>query len=236
MPGFLNIAYVASAIGYNNAGTSATATLPASAQVNDVAVVFGALSDITLGDLSASGGGGGGSWVAATPSAIDDNNCRTRAWTRKIVTGDPGATVTMSWTTAGKGGLVMGVYRNVDVLTPVNALATALEAGTDTTHDAPGVTPTVENCWIIEHVAQRSGVITTFTAPVGRTERAEQLGSGAGTVAQILADSNGPVTVGVASGVATYTTDLASANAVGWSIALTPAPAPSSLRGWGVHL
>lgn len=228
MPDFLDIQFVAAAIGYSNFGTTATAVIPASAQVGDVVVVFGGLSEATIGDPSLSGGGGTGSWVAATPTPIDDNTCRTRAWTRRVVTGDPGATITMTWSATGKGGLVMGVYRNADVLAPINALATALEAGTDTTHDAPGVTPTFENCWIVEHVAQRSGVFTTFTAPAGRTERAEQLGAGAGTIAQILADSGGPVTVNVASGAATYTTDLASANAVGWSIALMPAPAPTT--------
>jgi hypothetical protein len=218
------ISFVAAATpGYQNGGTSVTATLPASAAVGDVVLAYGALSEVTVGDPSISGGGGGGSWVQVG-STTDDNTCRTKVWRRVVVSGDAGATITMSWTSSAKGGLMLVAYRGVHTTTPINASATEAETGTDTTHNAPGVTPSVANCWIAEYVAQRSGVCTTITAPGGRTERAEQLGGGSGTVCQIAADSNAAVTSGSPSGSATYTFDASTANAVGWSIALAPAP------------
>jgi hypothetical protein len=221
--------------GYQNAGTTVDATLPASAQVGDVVLAFQALSDVIIGDPSISGGGGGGSWNVLGAGVVDDNNCRTKVWWRSVVSGDAGATITASWTASGKGGLLLAAWSGVHLTSPIDTSATTTETGTDATHDAPGVTPGFAGCWVVEYVAQRSGAITSFAAPVGRTERAEQLGTGAGTVCQIIADSNGSVTQGVASGVTTYTSDLASANAVGWSVSLRPAEDASGRSRTLVH-
>jgi hypothetical protein len=216
-------AFGAAATGYQNAGTSATATLPVGASAGDVVFAFTALSDVTIGDPGISGGGGGGAWNVVGAGPVDDGVCRTKLWWRSVVSGDAGATITTSWTSSGKGGLVLAHYTAPHPTSPYDTHATEAEAGTDTTHNAPGVTPNFSGCWVVEFVAQRSAACTAITAPGGRTERAEQLGTGAGTVCQIVADSGAPV-VG-ASGSSTYTFDQSTANAVGWSVSLRPADA-----------
>jgi hypothetical protein len=220
------IAFTDAATGYQNAGTSATATLPAGAVVGGVVLAFTALSDTTVGDPSISGGGAGGSWTLVGSGVLDDNVLRTKVWSRVLASGDPGATITTSWTSSAKGGLILATYSGTHPTTPVGTPATEVEAGTDGTHDAPGITPTGEGWWVVDLVAQRSSACTTITAPGTRTERAEQLGFGAGTVCQIVADSAAALTRGVSSGAATYTFNEATANAGGWSVPLVPAPAP----------
>lgn len=208
--------------GYQNAGTSTTATLPAGASIGDVVFAFVALSDVTIGDPTISNDENGKTWTQIG-STTDDGVCRTKLWYRTVVSGDPGATITASWTGSGKGGLVLVSYTGVHS-SPIDGTppAPATEAGTDTTHDAPGVTPVASGCWAVDLVAQRSAACTTITAPAGRTERVEQLGFGAGTVCQIVADSGGTITAGVATGAKTYTFDQSTANAVGWSVSIRP--------------
>lgn len=216
------IGYVAAATpGYQNGGTSVTATLPVGASVGDTVLAFGAMNDVTAGDPTISGGDAAGSWVQVG-ATTDDNTLRTKVWRRTVVAGDAGATITMSWSSLAKAGLELVVYSGASADAPISAVE--IETGSDGTHNAPGVTPTVPGCWIVEYVAQRSAACTTITAPVSpaRTERAEQLGSGSGTVCQIAADSNGTVPASVASGSATYTFNETTGNAVGWSIALAP--------------
>jgi large repetitive protein len=215
------VAFRAAASGYNNAGTSVAALIPASVQPGDLILAFAAISDVTLGDPGISGGGGGGTW-SPVGAAVDDASLRTRVWSRIAVAGDAGAAATATWTTSGKGGLIVAAYSDVHPTSPVNTFATAVEAATDTTHDCPGVTPTAGGCWVVEFVSDRGTAATTITAPGSRTERAEQLGSGSGTVDLICADSNAAVAQGVATGVAPYTYSSALANAVGWSLAIRP--------------
>jgi hypothetical protein len=213
--------------GYQNAGTSATGTLPAGVSAGDLVFAFTTLSDVSIGDPSVSGGAGGGTWNVVGPGAVDDGLCRTKLWWRTVVPGDASATITTSWTSSGKGGLVLAHYTAPHPTTPIDGTppSPATESGTDTTHDAPGVTPTMAGCWVVDFVGQRSAACTTITAPAGRTERVEQLGAGAGTVCQIVADSDGPVAAGVATGATTYTFSASTANAVGWSVAIRPADA-----------
>ncbi|TDD25058.1 hypothetical protein E1287_37645 [Actinomadura sp. KC06] len=212
---------------YTNGATSNAIVLPGSLQAGDYVLVFGALSSVSAGD-QAIASSTGGTWAPLGPGSVDDTNLRTRVWAKVLEASDLGATITLSWTSAVKHSMGAVAYSGVDATSPIDGTpATAVEAGTDTTHDAPGVTPSGANRWVVDLVADRGAADTTITAPDGRTERAEQLGNSLGTTSLIIADSDGPVTGGVASGPSTYTFDQAQANAVGWSIALTPQPEPT---------
>lgn len=215
--------------GYQNGGTSVAATTPATIQAGDVLFAFLGLSEVTIGDPSISGGVG--SWVLIAGGPIDDNTCRTKLWYKICAAGDASASMTASWTSSGKAGLILEAYSGAHQVLPVGTTQGTdfdyqLEPGTDTTHDAPGVTPNVPDAWIVEFCAQRSSAaLTSFTAPGARTARHTQLGSGAGTIGQVSADSNGIVAPNTASGAQTYTSDVSSANAVAFSVALR-APDP----------
>lgn len=219
------IAFRAATSGYQNGGTTATATVPSTVRAGDVILAFGAMADVTAGAFSLSSTAG--SWTKLSASDVDDANLRTNTWWRVATSADADSTVTLSWTGSAKGGLLLQAYSGTHTTTPIQAVsgyATAVEAGTDTTHDAPGVTPAGPGYWVAEFVAARGAAALTITAPAGRTERVEQLGNSLGTVSQIGAGSAGTVTYDVATGAKTYTWDAALANAVGWSVALVPAP------------
>ena len=219
------IGYRDSSAAYTNSGTSLGITIPATVQVDDVIIVAAGLSNVTLGDPSISGGGAGGTWTAYGP--IDDVALRTRIWKRVAVAGDAGATATVSWTTSGKMALLCWAGSGANITDPFDQTpATTVESGTATTHTCPGLTPAGVGCWIVEVCFDRGTADTAISAPGGRTERAEQLGSGAGAPSGIVADSNGAVTAGAASGATTYTFDQSASNAVGWSVAVAEQPAP----------
>lgn len=214
------IAFVNEATGYQNAGTTATATLPAAATSPGVTFAFMSLSDVIVGDPTPSGGGAGTSWVQVG-STVDDNVLRTNLWRKVVTSGDAGATITSTWTGSAKGAIMLMTYSGTHASSPIGNVGTAIEGATDGTHDTPGVVVTTSGVWVVEFVSQRSSACLTITAPGGRTERSQQLGTGAGTVCQIGADSAATVAPG-ASGTATYTFDQATANAVGWSVELLP--------------
>lgn len=218
------VAYFASGSGYINTGTSLQFTLPGTLLEGYGILVCAGLSGVTLGDLAISGGDPDGTWEAVGPGPVDDATLRTRAWKRVVADGDAGATITISWTSAGKCNAAWWAGSDVHPDDFVADWATSVEAATDATHDAPGVTPDLGRCWVVEFVADRGTVATSITAPADRVARVTQLGFGAGTVDMICADSGEPVPAGVASGAQTYTFSLAQANAVGWSILVAPPP------------
>lgn len=240
------IGYVNGATGYQNGGTTVAGTIPAAVSPGDVLFAFHTLADVAVGNPSISGGAG--SWVLID-GPIDDNNTRTKLWYKVCASGDAGSTATVSWTGSAKAGVILEAYTGTHPQYPVGT-ASGLILGVDydyiiepsagdTTHDAPGVLPPAPDCWVVEFVGERSAALASFTAPAGRTSRHTQLGSGAGTVGQISADSNGIVSHTSPSGAQTYTADLSTANAVGWSVALRPPdvfrrPAPIQNRG-AVH-
>lgn len=206
------------------ASTSSTLVIPAGAQVGDVVLVGIGLSATTLGDPSISGGDAGGTWTALGAGAVDDVSLRTRVWRRTVVSGDAGATVTVSWTTGGKAVALLWCGEGIDGANPIDTHATEVEAGTDTTHDAPSVTPSGPGRWVVHMVFDRhSTALTDIATPGGWTEREEALGTGGGQVNGVLADSGAAVPASPTGGV-TYTfNSTSSANAVGWAIALNPA-------------
>lgn len=216
------IAFRAATSGYQNGGTTATCTVPATVRSGDLLVVGGAMSDVTAGALSLTSTAG--SWTKLSPADVDDTNLKTNMWWRVATSADAGSTVTMSWTNSAKSGVVLWSVSGAHQTSPVVSYATATEAGTDTTHDAPGITPDGPGYWVMEYVAARGGAALTISPPGGRTERVEQLGNSLGTVSQIAADSAAVVTYDVASGAKTYTWDASLANAVGWSLEIAPAP------------
>ncbi|MGH3323266.1 MAG: hypothetical protein ACRDOV_02405, partial [Streptomyces sp.] len=217
------VAYFDSGSAYANSGTSLQFTLPDVPEGYGILVCAG-LSGTTLGDLAISGGDPSGTWESVGPGAVDDSSLRTRVWSRVVADGDAGATITISWTSSGKCAAAWWAGSGVHPEDIVADFATAVEADTDATHDAPGVTPDLGRCWVVEFVADRGNAATTITAPADRVARVTQLGFGSGTVDMICADSGGPVTAGTPSGARTYTFDLAQANAVGWSILIAPPP------------
>lgn len=213
-----------STIGYNNAGNFVTGSVHASVVASDLIFAFVAISDVTIGDPGVSGGISG-TWNLLGGGAVDDGVCRTKLWWKQAVEGDAGTTITSTWTTSGKGGLILGTYGGTRVTDPVDDYDNQLELGAaSTTHASGAVTPLSEGCYVIDFYAQRGTAAATMTAPgPNRTERIEQLGVGAGSVSQMMADSNGPVPANSASGPFNYTTDVSTANVVVHTVAIRTA-------------
>lgn len=110
---------------------------------------------------------------------------------------------------------------------PIEAIASTVETITQATHTTPAVTTNTNGCWIVNIVMDRgiaAGNTTVWTAPTGETKRAERYETGTSASTLIASDGaqeNPPGTYGQK----TFNSDLATTNAVMWTIAIAPAQA-----------
>lgn len=199
-----------------NLATSVAVTIPATVQTGDV-LVFVAQS----GFLTTLGTPAG--WTAAG-AQVDATSSSARMFYRVAQPGDAGATVTSTVST-GSGRLLgfVEAYSGADSSAPVNAYAGLAAASSTTSHTTSTVTTTVDGCWVLQCLVEKSTSTTSITSPAGTTRRETALPTPvAGQSDGAFVDSNAAVGAGSAGG-GTFTTDVASANAQKFTLALAPA-------------
>ncbi|HYI61797.1 MAG TPA: PKD domain-containing protein [Acidimicrobiales bacterium] len=128
--------------------------------------------------------------------------------------GDAGRAVAVRLGTAAKASVGVAAYRGLAVVTPAPAVATGYRTPTTTA---------VLGEWVVSFWADKSATTADLAPPAGVTERRSFIGTGAGHVADLLADSAGPVAAGPVGGLAATPTS-AVGNAMALTIRLAPTP------------
>src|SRR3954453_12695071 len=144
---------------------TATVTIPASAQVGDVA-----LFTMSQNSAAATGTPPTGWTQVIAPVTSSANNQRIWLWKRQLVAGDPGSSVTFTSSVIARFIGILEVWSGVDF---ANVAATGGQNGAtnSTSHVSPTITTTVAGTFIANLWGIRSGTATAFTVtvPAGHT-------------------------------------------------------------------
>jgi len=214
------------ATGSHASSATPTVTVPATTVTGDIIIAGFTTSTITP-------------TVTADPASYnvnirDHTNQRTRIYT-KIAAGTPGAVSSDASTTIGptlsttgsKTTLFCVVYANPHGTAPIEAINSAVELITQASHMTPAVSTVTNGCWVVNVWMDRgiaAGNTTIWTLPSGETKRAERYETGTSASTLIVSDgaqANSPGNYGQK----TANSDLATSNAVMWTIAIAPAVA-----------
>lgn len=200
---------------HSPAGISATKSVkvPAAAEVGDtMLLVMTTQTTVTWSDP-------GAGWTQVG-SPITNVTIRSTAWTRTVVAGDPGSTITLTGSKSERLALSLSVYSGVSTSDPVDAFAQSVDPG-GTSHTTPNVTASAGD-WVVSLWTDKSSAVSAWSVPSSLTERDTATDTGAGgRMSFAAADSAGPVASGSYGGM-TATTNASSDKAIMWSIALTP--------------
>lgn len=214
-------------------GTPCAVTLPATIEAGDLIVLTFATQ--TGNTVSTSGITGLTQDVSSTAGSG-----LFVAWHKVAVSGDAGASVSIAYTgVASKSAAMAVAFSGVDGTTPIDDFDKLPETTSGISHATPSLTTTVDDAMILLACMQRdSSSAAVGSAPPGYTQTVSAVGTGGGHVI-----GTGVVkTAGTAGsyGGESLSFDAASAAALSWAYALTPAtetpPPPSSGGMWGVHL
>lgn len=198
----------------NGAGsTTVVITKPTGVVANDVMIAHIAVR--------------GGTGVTITPPAgwtlidsLDNSTVYKSSTYYKVATGSEGSNYTFTFSISRVAAGIISAYSGVDTAAPINADAVQFNAPA-TPLTSPSVTTTVNNAWVIASYTQPAA--TTFTAGSGMTLRDQDSGStitgGLQDVVQASAGATGTKTI----------SSLDTSGSIGHTIALTPAPASSSV-------
>ena len=192
----------------SRAGTTATAhtlAVPTQAASGDQLLLF--VSTNAAGTTSVAAPAG---WMRVLDPTTSGS--RHAVFSKVAAAGDPGANVTVTLGTAAKADVVIAAYRGLRVAPSGAASATGY------------VTPTrtaVAGDWVLSYWADKSATTTGWTTPAGTTVRHSFAGTGAGHVAEALADSGGAVPAGTV-GAQQATVAAPVANAVAATVFLRP--------------
>ncbi len=139
---------------------------------------------------------------------------RVAVFGKVAVAGDAGRAVVVQLGSSSKASVGVAAYRGLAVVTPVPTPATG--------YRTPAATAALGE-WIVSFWADKSATTTDLAPPAGVTERRSFIGTGAGHVADLLADSNGPVAAGPTGGLAATPTAPVG-NALAVTVRLAPTP------------
>jgi PKD repeat protein len=182
-----------------NATTSAL-TVPSTVRAGDALVLFATLN---LTTTSVAGPSGVTGWTEVVN--VVSGSQRTMAWSKIASQGDAGQAVRLTFDAYTKVALQLTGY----VGGSLGAVSQRSDTALTTAHVTPVVNASVGGSWLLSYWADKSSTTTNWTAPATSVPRDEQIGSGSGRIASLVADSGGPVPVGAAGGL-TATTDAAS--------------------------
>jgi myo-inositol-hexaphosphate 3-phosphohydrolase/alpha-tubulin suppressor-like RCC1 family protein len=207
--GVVPVSFVAASSADGNSATGRV-TVPSSVAQGDTLVLFAST----------------GSGSIATPPGWTSVGSRTASplvtsmFTRTASAGDAGATVTVSFPSLSKYGLVVAAYRGLDTDSPVAGLESAA-GGSGTTRVTPTLS-TSDPAWVVSYWTDRSSSVTGWSGPSTGVRRATVLGGGGGRITGLLSDSGTPVAAGTVGGV-TAASNVSASHATMWTVALRPA-------------
>lgn len=186
------VSFVAAA---NTAGnrTSHTVKVPTTVQAGDTLVLF-LTTNSTTSTINNSVAG----WTLL--QSRDGSGTRARAWTKRAVAADAGATVKATTSVAAKSAMSVTAYRSSTGTSTVTASASAAVNTAATSHTTPAVAVADANSWLVSYWSEKSSTATTWTAPAGTSVRTAAATTGTGKISSILGDSNAAVPTGTAAG------------------------------------
>jgi hypothetical protein len=211
------IAFRASTSAYAQTG-SITLTIPSGVQSGDCLLLFGGLND-----------GGVASVDWATPAGwtrLDSrqvgSNFFGAAYVKVATSGDAGATVTLSTSSAAKSSAILVAYSGTDPVSPVNGSAAASESVSTASHTVPTLATTVTNCQLVIACFQSDSSTESWSTASGFTKRVDVIDNAnlGGHIVGTVQDE-AAAAVGTWGGD-TLTAAAASAKAAMWTIALAP--------------
>lgn len=204
--------------------SSISATIPASAQVDDVALL-----SVVQGTGANTFTDPAGWTLLAGPDRINAN-VSTSLWARKLIAGDPGSTVTVTASGGAHFVGVLEVFSGADTLAEIID-STGTTATAATTVASPALTTVEANCLIVNFWAVRSATIPppSVTAPAAHTAGGESNTAHAESPNfAVRASYRTAPTAGAWGGESATVSE--SATAITYSVALTTAAVPSSER------
>jgi len=214
--------FVSQLTGSSSNINSATASpvslvIPASVQAGDVGIVVfqHALADTTMPTPPTG-------WTVSQGPVVGGS--LTVFLLRKVLDAtDAGATVSVTYTATGNAhvSLVGVVVRGADATTPVNIRASRVETASSASHTTPTVNSTVDGCYVLQILAAKDSTATTVTAP-GMTVRSQAFSGGLGQTDVTIAESSANAPAGSVGG-GSFTADVATINAVMFTVVLQPA-------------
>ncbi len=196
--------------------TGHTVRIPTTVRVGDTLVLF-----MTTNSLSGTLGSPTG-WTQL--QANNGTATRGRAWTKQATATDANALVTVTSTTTIKDTMSVSAYRSTGGNPSVTASAQTSGTTSTTNHTSPSVSVAQPGSWLVNSWSEKSSTTQTWTPPAGSTSRAVPAATGSGKVSSLMADSNGPVATGTATGRLARTSTAGGGTQL-FSVVITPGTA-----------
>lgn len=186
--------------------TTKTVTPPTATQVGDTMLLTYAGDD----DVPAAPAG----WTLV--KSTTSNTVNSTVWSKRAETADLGTAVTLTQSASRKAIVGLTVYRGFSSVAAVEATVETSTA----THATPAVGVTSGDQAVAVWV-DKSATTTAWTMPAGFSERVETIGSGAGRVSLVVADSGARQSTGTYPSQ-TATTDAPSTRSISTILVLRP--------------
>lgn len=170
------ISFIGSAAGDSSPNTNTTITLP-TLVANDLIIIMAAVGDTTNNGIPVPTGYSRVPGVAATVYSNDVNDTNLDLFYKKAVTGDSGATVTLTatgGTNASNAGIAM-VFRGVNTTTPFDVNATTATGVSSSNADPPSNDHgNPAGVWTVlaASTGHTGGATASYTFPTGYTTNA----------------------------------------------------------------
>lgn len=216
------IAFGTSAVNYVGAGTSIPVTIP-TVTAGTFVLIVGMDTASTSPALTAASTGTALTQLSTTQIT---SSAACGIWYFIAGSTDTGKVVTLTGSaTSAKLAVCLVTYTGVSGTAPIDQSAILDLVTSATSHVTPQVTTVVNNDWVIQIITIKDSTSTGWTGP--GTQRAIQVGTGAGSPNVVIQDGNAADSSGTLDGGGTFTSSngVSSSNGVCWTIAIAP---PSS--------
>jgi PKD repeat protein len=207
-----NIAFVGSSSATANA-RKVSVTVPAGVVAGNGMLLFATAANSTTTLTPPAG------W-ASVDSEIG-SGIQTQVWQQVAGDTSAGSTVTVNLVDTAKVTLMVAAYSGTSSSTPVAQEAISSESVVQAGHITPTLATSLTGAWLVSYWADVSASTTGWTTPPAQTVRASAAGTNTGHVTSVLADLNGPLTIGNVGGYIA-TASSASAKAAMATLVLTP--------------
>lgn len=147
---------------------------------------------------------------------------QTYLWERVAQSGEAGRLVTVSLDASAKGALTLLAYSGTNTSKVVAAHASAPETAWRQSHVTPVVEVATPGAWAVSYWTDKSAYTTSWQLPPQLMRRATIIGSGAGHLTAVSADSGTAVPTGSYGGLSGFS-DAASRYGSMWTVVLSPA-------------
>ena len=208
----------ASSIGFRAAAssdantTAARVTVPSSVVSGDAMLLFVTANTSTTSISTPAG------WTRA--SSVPGSSMQSVLFHKIATAADPGQELTVALSGVSKTSLQVVAYSGTSA-TPFATVAGAAETVSRPEHTTPAVSVSQNGSLVVSYWSDKSSATTGWTLPGSVIQRGQTVGTAAGRITSVLADSGSGVPAGPAGGL-TATANSANINSVTWTVVLSP--------------